>query len=89
MSIEEEIITKAMLKKSVVDEEKELKRLLELLKGKSFIAEPPITNKNKIKIFIKRFVRKLTHWRIAPLIQQQNEFNKSVVELIEHILNQK
>ncbi len=53
------------------------------------IADKKITSHRKIIgkiiVFIKRAIRKCTHWYIAPIVEQQNEFNTYAIRTLNAI----
>ena len=56
------------------------------------IADKKITSHRKVIgkviVFFKRAIRKCTHWYIAPIVEQQNEFNSYVTRTF-NVMNEK
>lgn len=46
--------------------------------------DPPITG-NKLSVFIKRFVRKFTQFRIMPVIEKQNQCNLETLRVFTEV----
>lgn len=73
-----------------IDEEliKQIEDEIEILKSYQELKDPELKahgHFKKIKILIKRFFRKMTHFMFQDIYERQSSFNEHTIEVLENI----